>query len=106
MEDKNKGIAIGAGIGLLAGAIAGVLLAPKSGKATRAEITNYVHEMKDEIAGEISKAGKVTKETYNEIVDKIVKVYELEKKITTEDAKDIKEKLDQNFEEVTKVIKK
>lgn len=105
MEDKNKGLMIGATAGILAGAIAGILLAPKSGKATRADITKYLHEMKDEIAGELAKAGKVTKETYNEIVEKIVKVYELEKKITVEDAKDIKEKLDENFKEVTKLIK-
>ena len=43
---------------------------------------------------------------YKKIVEKIVKVYELEKKITKADAKDIVKKLDDNYEEVKKVIKK
>lgn len=106
MENKNKGIIIGASVGVLAGVIAGVLLAPKSGKETRSDIAKYVHEMKDKIADELSKAGNVTKGTYNGIVEKIVKVYELEKKITAEDAKDIKEKLDSNYDEVKKAMKK
>lgn len=106
MEDTSKGAIIGASVGILAGVIAGVLFAPKSGKETRADIKDYIVEMKDKIAEELNKAGDVTKETYNEIVDKIVKVYELEKKITAEDVADIKEKLDANFDEVKKVIKK
>ena len=105
MDKKNKGIIIGASVGVLAGVIAGVLLAPKSGKETRADIAKYLHEMKDKIADELAKAGKVTKEVYQKIVGKIVKVYELEKKITVEDAKDIQEKLMDNFEEVKKAIK-
>lgn len=105
MEKQSKGIILGASIGVLAGAIAGVLLAPKSGKETRDEITKYIHEMKDKIAEELTKAEKITKDSYNEIVAKIVKVYELEKKISAEDAKDIKDKLDNNYEEVKKAIK-
>lgn len=105
MDKKSKGIIIGTSIGVLAGVIAGVLFAPKSGKETRADIAKYVHEMKDKIADELTKAGNVTKETYNGIVDKIVKVYELEKKISIQDAKDIKEKLDSNYEEIKKAIK-
>jgi len=105
MEKQSKGIILGASIGVLAGAIAGVLLAPKSGKETRDDITKYIHEMKDRIAEELTKAGKITKDSYNDIVAKIVKVYELEKKISAEDAKDIKDKLDSNYEEVKKAIK-
>lgn len=105
MDKQSKGVIIGAGVGILAGAIAGILLAPKSGKETRADIANYVIEMKDKIAEELTKAGKVSKEAYNAIVDKVVKVYELEKKITAEDAQDIKDKLDSNYEEVKKAIK-
>lgn len=104
MKKQTKELVIGTTLGIVAGAIAGVLLAPKSGKETREDIVNYTHEMKDKIAKELHKAGKVTKEKYNEIVAKIVKVYEVEKKITSEDAKDIKEKLDHNFEEVKKAV--
>ena len=105
MEKESKGIIIGATVGVLAGAIAGILLAPKSGKETRANITNYIHEMKNKIADELDKAENMTKNTYNKIVEKIVKVYELEKKITKKDAKDIEEKLDKNYEHVIKNLK-
>lgn len=105
MDKGTKGIIIGASAGLLAGAIAGILLAPKSGKETRADITNYLVEMKDKIANELSKVKNLTKEIYNEIVEKVVKVYELEKKISAEDAEDIKKKLDSNFDQVKKAIK-
>ena len=106
MDKKNKGLVIGASVGVLAGVNAGLLLAPKSGKETRKDLAKYIHEMKDKIAKELDKAGQVTKEAYKKIVEKIVKVYELEKKITKADAKDIVKKLDDNYEEVKKVIKK
>jgi len=105
MDKKSKGIVIGASVGVIAGAIAGILLAPKSGKETRADIAKYVLEMKDSIAEQLAKAGKFSKDAYKKTVDKIVKVYEVEKKITSEDAKDIKEKLENNYEEVKKAIK-
>ncbi len=104
MEKQSKGIIIGATVGVLAGAIAGILLAPKSGKETRADIANYIHEMKDKIAEELAKASNVTKATYNGIVEKIVKIYHMEKKITAEDAKDIQKKLDDNYDKVVKVL--
>ncbi len=106
MDKKSKGVILGASVGILAGAIAGILLAPKSGKETRADITKHVGEMKDKIAKELSKVGKVSKEAYNEIVEKVVKVYELEKKITPKDAKDIITKLDANYKKVVEVMKK
>ncbi|MEI8143408.1 MAG: YtxH domain-containing protein [Candidatus Berkelbacteria bacterium] len=106
MDKQSKGVMIGATVGILAGAIAGILLAPKSGEETRADISEYVTEMKNKIAAELAKVGEVTKEVYSDVVEKIVKVYELEKKITAKDAKDLKDKLGKNFEEVKKVIKK
>jgi len=106
MGKQSKGIIIGASAGVIAGVIAGILFAPKSGKETRQDIANYMHEMKDKIASELEKAGKISRDTYDAMVEKIVKVYEVEKKITSQDAKDIKDKLKDNYEEVEKAIKK
>lgn len=106
MDKQSKGIIIGASAGLLAGAIAGILLAPQSGKKTRADIAGYLGEMKDKIADELAKAGKVTKKIYEEVVDKVVKVYEVEKKISPKDAKDIKAILDKNYAKVVKALNK
>ena len=105
MDKKTKGILEGAAIGVIAGAIAGILLAPKSGKETRDDIAKYATEMKDKIAGELAAGGKVTKEKYEEVVAKIVSAYETEKKISIEGAKAIKEILVNNYQEVAKAIK-
>ncbi len=105
MEKQSKGAIIGASVGALAGVIAGILLAPKSGKETRADIASHIHEMKDKIAEELAKASNMTKESYNGIVDKIVKVYELGKKVTIDDAEQIRKKLDDNYDEVVKTIR-
>jgi len=106
MDKKSEGVIIGAAVGVVAGALAGILFAPQSGKETRKDIVKYLHEMKDKIAKELSKAGNVTKEKYNQIVKKVVAVYEKEKKITTKEAEEIKEKLAKNFHKVEKVAKK
>ncbi len=106
MDKDKKELLIGASVGAIAGVIAGLLFAPKAGKETREDLAKNMHEMKDKIAKELDKAGKVTKETYDKIVDKVVKVYEIEKKITPGDAKDILARLKNNFEEVKKALKK
>lgn len=105
MDKQKKGVIIGASVGVLAGAIAAILFAPKSGKETRDGITDYVHEIKDKIAEELTKVGDATKETYNGIIEKIVSVYKSEEKITAEAAKDIQDKLDKNFNHVMKTLK-
>ena len=106
MKKENKKLMAGLAIGALAGAIAGVLLAPKSGKETRADIAKHLKEMKDRIAEELVRAGDFTKEKYQEIVAKIVDIYETSKKISKEDAKEIKDMLDDNYEEVKKIANK
>ena len=103
MDKTTKGVIIGASVGVIAGAIAGVLFAPQSGKETREDIKKYLHEIKEKIAEELVKVGEVTKEKYDEIVGKTVKIYETEKKISSEDAADIKDKLEKNYDEVVKV---
>ena len=103
MDKTTKGVIIGASVGVLAGAIAGILFAPQSGKETREDIKQYLHEMKEKIAEELAQLGELTKDKYDEVVGKVVKMYETEKKISTEDAADIKEKLENNYEEIAKI---
>lgn len=106
MDKTTKGVIIGASVGVLAGAIAGVLFAPKSGKETRADIAKYLHEMKEKIAQELSEIGEITKRKYNAVVDKVVAIYETEKKISTSDAVDIKKKLINNYQQIAKAASK
>lgn len=102
MKNDTKKLITGLAVGAIAGAVAGILFAPKSGKETRADIAKYMHEMKDKISKELAKAGDFTKEKYSEIVKRVVSVYETSKKITAKDAKEIKEMLEDNYEDVKK----
>lgn len=102
---KAKDVLTGVAIGAVAGAVAGILFAPKSGKETREDIKKYMHEMKDKIADELSKAGDFTKETYNLVVKKVVGGYESAKKITSDEAVDMIDGLEKGFDKVKAKIK-
>lgn len=101
---KAKDFVKGAAVGVIAGAIAGILFAPKSGKETRADIKKHYDEMKEQIAKELSTAGKFTKETYSKVVKKVVSAYEKGKKISKEEAGEAIDKLESGFEEVKKRV--
>ena len=68
----RRKIAIGTTIGLTVGAVAGVLLAPKTGKVTRGELMKNIKELPDkakelsektqEVMGELKE--KITEETH------------------------------------------
>lgn len=55
----TKKLATGAGIGILAGAVAGILMAPKSGKDTRETIVNSAKDLN----GNVKAKAVETKET-------------------------------------------
>ena len=99
-KDIWKGVAVGAGVGILAGAVAGILFAPKSGKETRKDIKNYLHEMKDKIAVKLEQAGDFSREKYIEVSNQVVAGYEEAKKISAEDANEIKQDLADGYERV------
>ena len=106
MDKGQKEFLKGAAIGTAAGAIAGILLAPKSGKETRKDIAKWVHKMKDEIAVELEKAGDFTKEKYQQVSASVVESYKKAKKITDKQAEKIKADLDKGYDKVKKVVKK
>jgi len=58
-----KTAAVGAAIGITVGAAAGILLAPKAGKETRAELANAAREIPDKTNEIIKK----TKEKFEEV---------------------------------------
>jgi len=101
-----KGAAIAGTVAAVAGVIAGILLAPKSGKETRKDIAKYLGEMKDKVAKNLAKAGKVTREKYNAIVAGVVGEYEKGKKITAKESQEIKKTLDAGFDKVSEKLSK
>lgn len=106
MQKTTKSLMVGMLFGAIAGAIAGILFAPKSGKETRADIGRYLNEIKDKIADDLSKIGEFTKENYRAVADRVVNVYEAAKKISPEDAEEIKADLNKNYDQVKKAAKK
>lgn len=106
MQKATKSFMAGMLVGVITGAAAGILLAPKSGKETREDIARYTKEMKDKIASELAKMGVITKDSYNAVVDSVVGLYESAKKIGRDDAAEIRAQLDENFDKVEDVVKK
>ena len=101
---KAKDVMAGVAIGAIAGAVAGILFAPKSGKETREDIKNYLGEMKDQISEKLSQAADFSKETYNNVVQGVVKSYEDAKKISSDEAVQIIDDLEAGFEKVKEKI--
>lgn len=112
-------VAAGIALGALAGAAAGVLLAPKSGKETRKDIQKFAEDTKEkgvdlfekakaEVAkkvANIQKAGKkIDGEEYKKIVAEIVNSFKGNGKITENAAKKLGEQLKSDWERVKKQI--
>ncbi len=57
--------------GLITGAIAGMLLAPKSGKETRKTIKDKSSELGGQISDKSAKIGETTKDQWDKVKDKV-----------------------------------
>jgi gas vesicle protein len=98
MEKKTlvEGIAVGA----VAGVVATLLLASKSGQETRDEIKGHVEEIKDALVKRLESAEELTQAKYEEIVKAVVGEYEAAKKIPTDEAKEIETRLREGYEAI------
>ncbi|MFA4996054.1 MAG: YtxH domain-containing protein [Patescibacteria group bacterium] len=72
-EGSNGKFVIGAVLGVLAGAVAGVLLAPRSGKETRKIVASKTKEYKKSGTEFVAKEASVAKKAIEDTVDKIKK---------------------------------
>ncbi len=88
--------------GALLGVLAGMLLAPKSGKKLREDVKKYYKEISDRISEELSKMKVVTRDTYDQVVNSAVAVYQDTKKITAREAEQIKKKLKEGYAKIAK----
>ena len=102
METKTflEGLAIGA----VAGVVAGLLLAPKSGQETRDEIQAELHEMKDEIVARLGTLEDFTREKYEEIVQAVLAEYAAAGKIPANQAEELEAQLREGYEAVRQTI--
>ena len=102
----GKKIAAAVVLGTIAGAIAGVLLAPKSGKETRANAKKFADDFKKNVAKETAKMSKITQKKYNEIVDMLAKDYEMAKKFKENELDDLIKDVKSRWKQVQKEVAK
>lgn len=105
----GKKIAVTAILGTLAGAVAGVLLSPKSGKETRKDIQDAANKIKKQVAQKVSKLKKFTKKDYDKIVGQVMAEYnavKAVKKFSQEDLNEIATDIKNRWEDVEKEVSK
>jgi len=86
--------------GVLFGVVAGILLAPKSGRETREEIKKIYAEITDRITEELARLKEVTRDAYNEVVHSVVNAYVQAKQITTMEAEQIIAELKDGYDKI------
>lgn len=102
----GKKIAVTAILGTLAGAVAGVLLSPKSGKETRKDIQDAANKIKKQVAQKVSKLKKFTKKDYDKIVGQVMAEYNAVKKFSQEDLNEIATDIKNRWKDVEKEVSK
>ena len=86
--------------GALLGLMAGLLVAPRSGKETRENIKRHYEAISDRISEELSRMKDVTRETYTQVVEAVVHGFVEAKKITADEAAAVKSELQKGFEDI------
>jgi len=107
MNQKNqdngvKKNVLAAALGALAGGIAGILFAPKSGKETRGDIKKAVEKAAVEIKEKAEEVRDLTVEKYQAIVDEVTEEYQDLRELSAEKLGEIKENLYKNYQKVKK----
>lgn len=122
MSDHNNvsSFLTGLIVGATAGALAGVLLAPKSGKETRDDILKIANDIADKATDSYSMAKKelekridavkgigekIDQKKYKTLVDQVVKEFKKDKAVTAEVAKKIGEQLSSDWDDVKLALK-
>jgi len=99
---KTSGFLRGAFLGL----IAGILVAPRSGKETRENIKKRYEEISGRVSEELSRLKDITKETFGQVVGTVVHGFVEAKKITSDEAAELKGELKKGFEDIRKSHRK
>ncbi|GAC1412500.1 MAG: hypothetical protein NVSMB66_1630 [Candidatus Doudnabacteria bacterium] len=75
-EENDKGTAIGLGIlGFALGAVVGMFMAPKSGKETRENLTNWTSNMSDDLNKKLKDTKDMSEDKYKATIDEVAYKY-------------------------------
>ncbi|AKM82404.1 TPA: YtxH domain-containing protein [Candidatus Berkelbacteria bacterium] len=100
----KKEFFIGLMIGLISGATAGILLAPKKGEETQRDINDAMANLKTTITGKIANLGKMSRQKFNEIIDSTFDEIDDLKSLSVNEKDELKEKLKNKYDQVREVI--
>jgi len=100
----NKTFIEGIAVGAVAGAIAGLLLAPKSGQEMRDEIKADLTAVKDSIVARLETLEDFTQEKYEEVVKAVIAEFSAAKKITADQAQELEARLRGGYEAIRQTI--
>lgn len=103
---ESKHFMKGAAIGAIIASVATVLLAPKSGKKTRSDVKKLVTTLSKKMTKQLEEISDLSKESYEDLVNKTVKEYTKGKKLTKDFVNDISEVLKSNWKEIQQELKK
>lgn len=73
---QKQAIAVGAGLAAVAAAAVGAYYLTGKNAGNRKKIAKWAKDMQKDVANELGKAAKITKTSYNKIVDQVAKRYE------------------------------
>jgi gas vesicle protein len=90
--------------GALTGLIIGWLSAPESGRKTRQGMRTLYFEMKDRILEDMSEIKDISRETYENVVNSVVRGYEEARLVTSGEAAQIKNELKTGYGRIRTVL--
>jgi len=93
LKKKNITLPVGVLLGAIAGAVAGVLLAPASGRESRKKLKELTLRMKADLEKRLVDVKEITSETYAKVVDAVVAEYAEKEPIVKKNALKLKQSL-------------
>jgi len=106
-KKKSAAGAVGAGIaaGAILGLAAGLFLQSKKGKELTKDARKKAMVLQKQVMKRLNQAGEMTKETYEEIVDDVVKYYAKTKDIAAKEVPEVRAFLMSKWKEVEAAMK-
>ena len=104
-KPKKKGVPKKLIAAAVLAVVAAILLAPKIKKALPKNVQKKINKLGKDISSRAAKAGQLTKEKYEEIVDVVAKSYKRSKKISEEELKLIVPELKKYWNRIKNEIK-
>lgn len=105
-KTQKQAIAVGASLAAVAAAAAGVYFFTGKNAKNRKKVSKWANDMQNDIVKELNKAGKHTKASYQQIVDKVAKNYKGLKSVSTAELAEIAQELKGHWDSISSEVSK